>query len=60
MLSQFLGRTMQQSDVWIGTFHHFTIQLQHQAQHTVRSRMLWAKVHRVIFNFRHNELSLRD
>jgi hypothetical protein len=44
---------MQQTDVWIRALNHFTIQLKHQAQHTVRRRMLWTKVQGVVFNFSH-------
>jgi hypothetical protein len=41
---------MQQTDVWIGTLHNFTIELQHQTQHTVCGRMLGAKGHCVILD----------
>ena len=50
---QFLGAAMQQADMRVGTLYHFTIQLQNQAQYTVRGRVLRAEVQRVITDFSH-------
>jgi hypothetical protein len=43
-LHQLLGAAMQQADVRIDAFDHFAVQLQHQAQHAVRGRVLRAEV----------------
>jgi hypothetical protein len=50
---QLLGATMQQADVWIGAFDDLAIKFQHQTQHTVRGRMLWAEVDRVVADLGH-------
>ena len=47
-LHQLLGAAMQQADMRIDTLHHFTIQLQHQAQHAMGRRMLRTEVDREI------------
>ena len=54
VLSQFLSATVQQTDVWVGTLHHFTIQFKHQTQHTVCGGVLGTKVQGVVFNFSHD------
>ncbi len=54
VLGEFLGGAVQQSDVGIGAFDHLAVQLQHQAQHTMRGRMLRPEVHGVILDFRHH------
>jgi hypothetical protein len=37
----------------VGALDDFAIHLQHQAQHTVRGRMLWPKVQGVVLNLSH-------
>ena len=49
-LSQFFRGTVQQTNVRVGTFDSFTIQLQHQTQHTVCRRVLRAEVQCVVTN----------
>ena len=44
---------MQQADVRVGALNHFAVQLQNQAQHTVRRRVLRTKVQRVVTDFSH-------
>jgi hypothetical protein len=46
---------MQQTDVRISALNHLAVQLQYQAQYTMRCRMLGAKVERVIFNLSHGQ-----
>ena len=46
--ASFSVRAMQQADVRIGALDHLAVQLQHQAQHAVRRRVLRPKVHGVI------------
>ena len=64
-LGQFLGGPMQQPDVRIGALDDLAVKLEHQPQHPVRRRMLRAKVHGVVLDFRHgsdpsnNELGCR-
>ncbi len=53
LLGQLLGGAVQQADVRIGALDDFAVQLQHQAQHAVRGRVLRAEVQGVIFNFSH-------
>ena len=43
VLDQLLGAAMQQPDVRIDALDHLAVQLQHQAQHAVRRRMLRAR-----------------
>jgi hypothetical protein len=40
VLDQLLGAAMEQSDVRIHAFHHLAVELEHEAQHAVRGRML--------------------
>jgi hypothetical protein len=56
MLSEFFGRTMKQANMWVGTLHDLTIELQHQSQNTVRRRVLRTEVEGIIFDFCHNNL----
>jgi hypothetical protein len=44
---------MQQPDVRIGALYDFAVQLEHQAKHAVRSRVLGAEVQGVILNLSH-------
>ncbi len=54
VLGEFLGGTMQQSNVRIGTLDDLAIQFQNQTQHAMGCRMLRPKIHGVVFNFRHS------
>ena len=40
VLDQLLGAAMQQADMRIDALDHFAVELQHEAQHAVRRRML--------------------
>jgi hypothetical protein len=53
LLGELLGRAMQQADMRVGALDHFAVELEHQAQHTMRRRMLRPKVHGVVANLRH-------
>jgi hypothetical protein len=53
VFGQFFGAAMQQADVRVGALNHFAVQLQNQAQHTVRRRVLRTKVQRVVTDFSH-------
>ena len=44
VLDQLLGAAMQQPDMRIDAGDHLAIELQHQAQHAMRGRMLRSKV----------------
>ena len=44
VLDQLLGAAVQEADVRIDALHHLAVELQHQAQHAVRRRMLRAEV----------------
>ena len=61
-LGELLGRAMQQADVRVGALDDFAVELEHQAQHAVRRRMLRPKVHGVVTNFSHEFVTanLRD
>jgi hypothetical protein len=54
VLGQLLGGAVQQADMRVGALDHLAVQLQHQPQHAVRGRMLRAKIHGVVLDFRHN------
>ncbi len=54
MLGELLGGAVQQADVRIGALDHLAVELQHQAQHAVRGRMLRAKVQGVVVDFSHD------
>ncbi len=43
---------MQQADMRIGLLNDLAIELEHQAQHAVRGRMLRPEIHRVISDLR--------
>src|SRR6185312_5810664 len=47
-LGELLGRAVQQPDVRVGLLDGLAIELEHQAQHAVRGRMLRAEIHRVV------------
>ena len=44
---------MQQADVRVGALDHFAVELEHQAQHAVRGRMLRAEVEGVVLDVGH-------
>ena len=50
---QLFSGAVQQADVWVSALHHFTVELQHQTQHTVRGRVLRTKVQGIVFDFSH-------
>jgi hypothetical protein len=52
-LGQLLGGAVQQADVRVGALDHFAVELQHQAQHAVRGRVLRAEVQRVVLDLSH-------
>ena len=49
VLDELLGATVQQADVRVSTGDRLTAELQHQAQHAVRSWVLRAKVQGEVF-----------
>ena len=51
--SELFCSAVQQTDVRIGALDNFTVELQHQAQHAVRGRVLGTKIERVVFDFCH-------
>lgn len=53
LFGQLFGGAVQQADMRVGALDDFAIHLQHQAQHTVRGRMLWPKVQGVVLNLSH-------
>jgi len=50
---QLLGAAVQQADVRVGALDHFAVQLQHQAQHAVRCRVLRTKIQGVVLKLSH-------
>ena len=48
---------MQQADVRIGALDHLAVELEHQAQHAVRRRMLRPEIHRVVAGFQADRAS---
>ena len=48
---QLLSAAVQQTDMRVATFYDLAVQLQHQPQHTMRGRVLWAKVNIEIADF---------
>jgi hypothetical protein len=44
---------MEQTNMRIGPLNHLAIEFQHKAQHTMRRRMLRAKIEGVITNISH-------
>ena len=57
-LGELLGRAVQQADVRVGALDHLAVELEHQAQHAVRRRMLRPEVQRVVRDFSHALLAL--
>ena len=53
LFGEFFGCPVQQTYMRIGTLDHFAVQLEHQAQHPMRRRMLRPEVHGVVANIRH-------
>ena len=53
VLGELLGRAVQQADVRVGALDHLAVELEHQAQHAVRRRVLRAEVQRVVADLRH-------
>jgi len=53
VLGELLGRTMQQTDMGIDALDHFAVELEHQPQYAVGSRMLRPEVHRVVADLGH-------
>ena len=53
VLREFFGRAVQQPDMRVGAFDYFAVELQHEAQHAMSSRMLRPEVHGVVANFSH-------
>ena len=51
VLDQLFGAAMQQADMRIDALDHFAIELEHEAQHAMRRRMLRPKVDVEITNF---------
>jgi hypothetical protein len=51
--SELFGRAVQQADVRVGALDDFAVELEHQAQHAVRGRVLRAEVQGVIFKLSH-------
>ncbi|MNS94130.1 hypothetical protein D3C72_1283360 [compost metagenome] len=54
LLGQLLGGTVQQADMRVGALDDFAVQLEHQAQHAVRRRVLRAEVQGVILDICHD------
>jgi len=44
---------MQQPDVRIGSLDDLAVEFEHQPQHTVRGRVLWPEVERVVLDLGH-------
>jgi hypothetical protein len=58
VLGELFGGAVQQPDVRVGALHDLAIELQHQAQHTVRGRVLRAEVQGVILDVSHGVSTL--
>ena len=54
---QLFGRAVQQTDVRVGTLDHLAVELQHQTQHTVRSRVLGSEIQGVVLDFSHGSIA---
>ena len=53
VLGEFFGRAVKQPDVRVGPLDHLAVELQHEAQHAVRRRVLRAEVQRVVADLCH-------
>jgi hypothetical protein len=53
VLGQLFGGAVQQADVRVGALHDLAVELEHQAQHAVRGRVLRAEVQGVVLDFSH-------
>ena len=53
VLGELFGGPVQQADVRIGALDHLAVELEHQAQHAVRRRMLRPEIHGVVSNLSH-------
>ena len=58
-LGQLLGGAVQQADVRVGALDDFAVELQHQAQHAVRRRVLRTEVQGVVLDLSHGALQCR-
>src|SRR5690606_6374720 len=54
VFGQLFGGPVQQADVRVGTLDDFAVELEHQAQHAVRGRVLGAEVQGVVLDFCHD------
>lgn len=54
VLGQLLGGAVQQADMRVGALDDFAVELEDQAQHAVRGRVLRAEVERVVLDFCHD------
>ena len=52
-LGELLGGAVQQADVRVGALDDLAVELEHQAQHAVRRRMLRPEVQRVVADLSH-------
>ena len=52
---ELLGGAMQQADVRVGALDHLAVELEHEAQHAVRRRVLRAEVQRVVLDLGHQD-----
>jgi hypothetical protein len=59
LLGELLGRAVQQADVRIGALDDLAVELEHQAQHAVRRRMLRPEVQRVVADLSHGSCEVR-
>ncbi len=53
---ELFSRAMQQADVRIGALDHFAVEFEHEAQHTVRGRVLRTEIERVVLDLCHGVL----
>ena len=53
VLGELFGGAVQQADMGIRALDHLAVELEHQAQHAVRRRVLRPEVQRVVADLRH-------
>ncbi|MNW05277.1 hypothetical protein D3C71_2015000 [compost metagenome] len=53
VLGQLFGGAVQEADVRIGALDDFAVELEHQAQHAVRCRVLRSEVQGIVLDFSH-------